>query len=122
MWGIVGLRLECPAATSRGVLHMENGSFGIEPLESSTGFQHLVYRLEDVRSEPLKCGTPHTETDRTHSHEHEPHAVPVSHLLRVSDRDPLSHPQTRIQACHTAPIGQLKRRPKVAMARILVYY
>ncbi|KAG5840593.1 hypothetical protein ANANG_G00190400 [Anguilla anguilla] len=72
----------------RGVLHMDNGSFGIEPLESSTGFQHLVYRLEDVRTEPLKCGTAHSETDHTqdhdhdHDHDHDPRAVPVSHLLR----------------------------------------
>ncbi|XP_061115801.1 disintegrin and metalloproteinase domain-containing protein 9 isoform X3 [Conger conger] len=68
----------------RGVLHMENGSFGIEPLGNSTGFQHLLYRLEDVRTEPLTCGTGHTETDHTHdhNHDHEPRAVPVSHLLR----------------------------------------
>ncbi|KAJ8263190.1 hypothetical protein COCON_G00156470 [Conger conger] len=68
----------------RGVLHMENGSFGIEPLGNSTGFQHLLYRLEDVRTEPLTCGTGHAETDRTHdhNHDHEPRAVPVSHLLR----------------------------------------
>ncbi|KAI1900829.1 hypothetical protein AGOR_G00053890 [Albula goreensis] len=68
----------------RGVLHTGNGSFGIEPLEASTSFQHLVYRLEDVLSEPLKCGTPHSESqpDHTHDHDHDLHAVPISQLLR----------------------------------------
>ncbi|KAL4660176.1 disintegrin and metalloproteinase domain-containing protein 9-like isoform X1 [Arapaima gigas] len=47
----------------RGVLHIANNSYGIEPLESSSTFQHLVYRLEDVLAEPLTCGAPHKEED-----------------------------------------------------------
>uniref|UniRef100_A0A8C1ZGI5 ADAM metallopeptidase domain 9 n=1 Tax=Cyprinus carpio TaxID=7962 RepID=A0A8C1ZGI5_CYPCA len=43
----------------RGVIHTEGTSFGIEPLEGSTSDEHLVYRLEDVKTEPLSCGTPH---------------------------------------------------------------
>uniref|UniRef100_A0A8C9V5P8 ADAM metallopeptidase domain 9a n=1 Tax=Scleropages formosus TaxID=113540 RepID=A0A8C9V5P8_SCLFO len=45
----------------RGVLQMGNATYGLEPLESSTSFQHLAYRLEDMRTEPLECGTPHVE-------------------------------------------------------------
>uniref|UniRef100_A0A672MYT9 Disintegrin and metalloproteinase domain-containing protein 9-like n=1 Tax=Sinocyclocheilus grahami TaxID=75366 RepID=A0A672MYT9_SINGR len=43
----------------RGVIHTEGTSFGIEPLEGSSSDEHLVYRLEDVKTEPLSCGTPH---------------------------------------------------------------
>uniref|UniRef100_A0A4W4FJ01 ADAM metallopeptidase domain 9 n=1 Tax=Electrophorus electricus TaxID=8005 RepID=A0A4W4FJ01_ELEEL len=42
----------------RGVVHMENSSFGIEPLDGSPANEHLVYRLEDVKAEPFTCGTP----------------------------------------------------------------
>ncbi|TRY96845.1 hypothetical protein DNTS_015414 [Danionella cerebrum] len=35
-------------------------SFGIEPLEGSSSGEHLIYRLEDVESEALSCGTPHS--------------------------------------------------------------
>jgi hypothetical protein len=70
---------------------MDNSSYGIEPLVSSLDFQHLVYRLEDVVSEPLVCGTPHTEqlapSEQDHSEHHthsDTHKQPVSHLLRVS--------------------------------------
>ncbi|NP_001233130.1 disintegrin and metalloproteinase domain-containing protein 9 precursor [Xenopus tropicalis] len=40
----------------RGMLHLQNSSYGIEPLDSSDKFQHLIYRLEDVKSEPMVCG------------------------------------------------------------------
>ncbi|KAA0713744.1 Disintegrin and metalloproteinase domain-containing protein 9 [Triplophysa tibetana] len=43
----------------RGVIHSGDESFGIEPLEGSSSDEHLVYRLEDVKTEPLTCGTPH---------------------------------------------------------------
>ncbi|KAL0978947.1 hypothetical protein UPYG_G00178280 [Umbra pygmaea] len=72
----------------RGVLRLGNSSYGIEPLASSTDFQHLIYRLEDVVSEPLVCGTPHTEQhapeqERWEHHGHsDTHSEPVSHHLR----------------------------------------
>ena len=77
----------------RGVLHMGNSSYGIEPLESSAN-QHLWYRLEDVRSKPLVCGTPHTEHAHNEEHAHfDTHRETVSHHLRVSN--PLhTHTQT----------------------------
>uniref|UniRef100_A0A3P8WWZ1 Peptidase M12B domain-containing protein n=1 Tax=Cynoglossus semilaevis TaxID=244447 RepID=A0A3P8WWZ1_CYNSE len=42
----------------RGVLHLSDDSFGIEPLDSDLE-RHLVYRLRDVKSQPRGCGTPH---------------------------------------------------------------
>ncbi|KAK0138828.1 Disintegrin and metalloproteinase domain-containing protein 9 [Merluccius polli] len=44
----------------RGVLHLSNDSFGVEPLDSAPQ-QHIVYRLQDVTSQPKGCGTPHME-------------------------------------------------------------
>lgn len=43
---------------SRGVLHLHDDSYGIEPLESDPE-QHLLYRLQDVMSQPRGCGTAH---------------------------------------------------------------
>ncbi|XP_029960814.1 disintegrin and metalloproteinase domain-containing protein 9-like [Salarias fasciatus] len=42
----------------RGVLHLPDHSYGIEPLDSAPG-QHLLYRLQDVTSQPRGCGTLH---------------------------------------------------------------
>ncbi|XP_032433980.1 disintegrin and metalloproteinase domain-containing protein 9 isoform X4 [Xiphophorus hellerii] len=42
----------------RGVMHLTNDSYGIEPLDSAPE-QHLLYRLQDVTSQPRGCGTPH---------------------------------------------------------------
>lgn len=75
----------------RGVIHMENTSLGIEPLEGSKNNEHLVYQLEDVKAEPLTCGTPYTEhpdhqastehTEDNHTHDITP-GLPVNHLIR----------------------------------------
>ncbi|XP_056448152.1 disintegrin and metalloproteinase domain-containing protein 9 isoform X1 [Gadus chalcogrammus] len=51
----------------RGVLHLSNDSFGMEPLDSDPQ-QHIVYRLQDVTSQPMGCGTPHIKHgDATHA-------------------------------------------------------
>uniref|UniRef100_A0A8C2KYY6 ADAM metallopeptidase domain 9 n=1 Tax=Cyprinus carpio TaxID=7962 RepID=A0A8C2KYY6_CYPCA len=79
----------------RGVIHTEGTSFGIEPLEGSTSDEHLVYRLEDVKTEPLSCGTPHFHnhddeasprqpTDRHRAVLHQTHYV---ELLLVVDHE-----------------------------------
>lgn len=47
----------------RGVLHLTQDSFGIEPLDSDPE-QHLVYRLKDVTSQPRGCGTAHHDDHR----------------------------------------------------------
>uniref|UniRef100_A0A8B9KW80 ADAM metallopeptidase domain 9 n=1 Tax=Astyanax mexicanus TaxID=7994 RepID=A0A8B9KW80_ASTMX len=75
----------------RGVIHLENTSLGIEPLQGSVHNEHLVYRLEDVKAEPLTCGTPHSDhtdhqsspehTESSHTHDIAP-GLPVSHLIR----------------------------------------
>lgn len=66
----------------RGVLHLTQDSFGIEPLDSDPE-QHLVYRLQEVTSQPRGCGNPHrddhrngTESAQSDSDEipHRPHA------------------------------------------------
>ncbi|TMS01311.1 Disintegrin and metalloproteinase domain-containing protein 9 [Larimichthys crocea] len=49
---------------NEGVLHLTDDSYGIEPLDSAPE-QHLVYRLQDVTSQPKGCGTPH---DDEHNH------------------------------------------------------
>ncbi|XP_018599498.2 disintegrin and metalloproteinase domain-containing protein 9-like isoform X1 [Scleropages formosus] len=66
----------------RGVLHIGNSSYGIEPLESASSFQHLVYRLEDVVAEPLVCATTHREEDYDPHISHELHEPLVGPLLR----------------------------------------
>ncbi|XP_061672381.1 disintegrin and metalloproteinase domain-containing protein 9-like [Syngnathoides biaculeatus] len=42
----------------RGVMHLDDDSYAIEPLDSAPE-QHLLYRLQDVTSQPRGCGTPH---------------------------------------------------------------
>ncbi|KAK7135432.1 hypothetical protein R3I94_014179 [Phoxinus phoxinus] len=74
----------------RGVLYTEGTSFGIEPLEGSSSDEHLVYRLEDVKTEPLTCGTPHfhnhddeaSPRQSTDRHVHNITFGQSSHLIR----------------------------------------
>ncbi|XP_063051414.1 disintegrin and metalloproteinase domain-containing protein 9 isoform X1 [Engraulis encrasicolus] len=42
-----------------GRLVMGSSSYGIEPLEGSEEFEHVVYRVEDQDMGPLGCGTTH---------------------------------------------------------------
>ncbi|XP_071340199.1 disintegrin and metalloproteinase domain-containing protein 9 isoform X1 [Trachinotus anak] len=53
----------------RGVLHLTDDSYGIEPLDSAPE-QHLVYRLKDVTSQPRGCGTPHNQHAHSNTTEH----------------------------------------------------
>uniref|UniRef100_A0A3Q0R882 ADAM metallopeptidase domain 9a n=1 Tax=Amphilophus citrinellus TaxID=61819 RepID=A0A3Q0R882_AMPCI len=53
----------------RGVMHLSADSYGIEPLDSAPD-QHLLYRLQDVTSQPRGCETPHDE----HGHNSTEHA------------------------------------------------
>lgn len=50
-------------------MHLAHDSYGIEPLDSAPE-QHLVYRLQDVTSQPRECETPHYENDNTTEHTH----------------------------------------------------
>ncbi|XP_031426205.1 disintegrin and metalloproteinase domain-containing protein 9-like [Clupea harengus] len=76
-----------------GFLTIGNATLGIEPLEGSSDFEHVVYRLENEKTEqPVGCGTPHTHrhddndtssTAQTIVHSHsDVSGLPVSHLLR----------------------------------------
>uniref|UniRef100_V9KEC9 Disintegrin and metalloproteinase domain-containing protein 9 n=2 Tax=Callorhinchus milii TaxID=7868 RepID=V9KEC9_CALMI len=40
----------------RGFLQTGETYYGIEPLENSKGFQHLIYRMEDLQEEASMCG------------------------------------------------------------------
>ncbi|KAG9488644.1 hypothetical protein GDO78_004931 [Eleutherodactylus coqui] len=74
----------------RGLLHLSNGSYGIEPLQSSSNFQHLIYRLEDVKQEPMVCGV--SSHEGSHESQHN-HSLSMTELLRRKKRAIL--PQTR---------------------------
>ncbi|KAM9822443.1 disintegrin and metalloproteinase domain-containing protein 9-like isoform X1 [Syngnathus typhle] len=50
----------------RGVLHLDDDSYAIEPLDSAPE-QHLLYRLRDVTSQPRGCGMPHHQQAHSHS-------------------------------------------------------
>ncbi len=65
----------------RGVIHTEGTSFGIEPLEGSSSDEHLVYRLEDVKTEALSCGTPHFHN---HDDEASPRQPTDSHVHNIT--------------------------------------
>ncbi|XP_041855095.1 disintegrin and metalloproteinase domain-containing protein 9 isoform X2 [Melanotaenia boesemani] len=72
----------------RGVLHLAHDSYGIEPLDSAPD-QHLVYRLQDVTSQPRGCGMPHHDRDPSNTTEHaqyepeEIHHRPHSRMKRA---------------------------------------
>uniref|UniRef100_A0A671RSY7 Disintegrin and metalloproteinase domain-containing protein 9-like n=1 Tax=Sinocyclocheilus anshuiensis TaxID=1608454 RepID=A0A671RSY7_9TELE len=72
----------------RGVIHTEGTSFGIEPLEGSTSDEHLVYRLEDVKTGPLSCGTPHFHN---HDDEASPRKPTDSHVHNITFGQAGSH-------------------------------
>ncbi|XP_038153418.1 disintegrin and metalloproteinase domain-containing protein 9 isoform X2 [Cyprinodon tularosa] len=89
----------------RGVLHLSHGSYGIEPLESDPE-QHMLYRLQDVTSQPRGCGTPHVEHGTEHAQygpqeiQHQQHSrvkravLHKTHyveLLLVVDNDRFNH-------------------------------
>lgn len=69
--------------TLRGLLHIENVSYGIEPLQNSSHFEHIFYRMDDVHQEPLKCGVSNKvmEEEITRDEEEEPPSI--TQLLRV---------------------------------------
>ncbi|XP_053125136.1 disintegrin and metalloproteinase domain-containing protein 9 isoform X2 [Hemicordylus capensis] len=64
----------------RGLLQVENIAYGIEPTESTSGFQHIVYRMENVKKEPMACGVadPDGKWESTEQND----ASSMNHLLR----------------------------------------
>ncbi|NXD11116.1 ADAM9 protein, partial [Nothocercus nigrocapillus] len=56
----------------RGILYIGGKWYGMEPLNTSSTFEHLFYQLEDVQHTPLRCGVlndslHHAETSVKHS-------------------------------------------------------
>ncbi|XP_072095578.1 disintegrin and metalloproteinase domain-containing protein 9-like [Mobula birostris] len=54
----------------RGIIYILEKGFVIEPLEGSSTFEHLIYRLEDPEAEPSVCGVSHHDRPATHNHHH----------------------------------------------------
>ncbi|XP_030740525.1 disintegrin and metalloproteinase domain-containing protein 9 [Echinops telfairi] len=76
----------------RGLLHLDATSYGIEPLQNSSSFEHIFYRMDDVRKEPLKCGVSNKEVEKEITKEEEEEYPSMTQLLR---RRRAILPQTR---------------------------
>ncbi|XP_059586631.1 disintegrin and metalloproteinase domain-containing protein 9 isoform X2 [Alligator mississippiensis] len=48
----------------RGLLHVGNVTYGIEPMDDDSDLKHIVYRLENVQKEPMVCGVSSTDPGR----------------------------------------------------------
>ncbi|XP_059541331.1 disintegrin and metalloproteinase domain-containing protein 9 isoform X3 [Myotis daubentonii] len=76
----------------RGLLHIENVSYGIEPLQNSSHFEHIFYRMDDIHKEPLKCGVSNKDTEAETTQDEEEEHPSITQLLR---RRRAVLPQTR---------------------------
>ncbi|KAM8785199.1 disintegrin and metalloproteinase domain-containing protein 9 [Rhynchonycteris naso] len=76
----------------RGLLHIENVSYGIEPLRNSSHFEHIFYRMDDVHKEPLKCGVSDKAMKKETPQDEEEEPLSITQLLR---RRRAVLPQTR---------------------------
>lgn len=61
---------------------MGNITYGIEPMDSSSGSKHILYRLDNVKKEPTMCGV--TAEDHRSERIEENHHPSMTQLLRVS--------------------------------------
>ncbi|XP_043537405.1 disintegrin and metalloproteinase domain-containing protein 9-like isoform X1 [Chiloscyllium plagiosum] len=66
----------------RGLLQTSDTHYAIEPLESSSTFQHIVYRMEDLLEEHLVCGVSDlastmqpVDQERAEQHSHDGHSM-----------------------------------------------
>lgn len=69
----------------RGLLHIENVSYGIEPLQNSSHFEHIFYRMDDVHKEPLKCGVSNMDIEKETTKDEEEKPPSITQLLRVRE-------------------------------------
>uniref|UniRef100_A0A9L0QZW3 ADAM metallopeptidase domain 9 n=1 Tax=Equus caballus TaxID=9796 RepID=A0A9L0QZW3_HORSE len=76
----------------RGLLHIDNVSYGIEPLQDSSHFEHIFYRMDDVHNEPLKCGVSNKDIEKETTKDEEEEPPSITQLLR---RRRAVLPQTR---------------------------
>ncbi|XP_064031783.1 disintegrin and metalloproteinase domain-containing protein 9-like isoform X1 [Pogoniulus pusillus] len=64
----------------RGLVMLGNITYGIEPMDSSSGSKHILYRLDNVKQEPSTCGV----NSEGHAKEHteDNHHPSMTQLLR----------------------------------------
>ncbi|XP_062399383.1 disintegrin and metalloproteinase domain-containing protein 9-like [Sardina pilchardus] len=70
-----------------GFLNIGNARLGIEPLEGSSDFEHVVYRLEDEETEPFSYRTSHT-------HHHDDNNISPDQTIVHSHSDLPEHPDS----------------------------
>ncbi|NXX97910.1 ADAM9 protein, partial [Centropus bengalensis] len=63
----------------RGLVTIGNVTYGIEPMDSSSGSKHIVYRLDNVKREPAACGVTTGDHQREQAGEDHPS---MTQLLR----------------------------------------
>ncbi|KAK7918635.1 hypothetical protein WMY93_009919 [Mugilogobius chulae] len=76
----------------RGIIVLEDETFGLEPLPGSTSNQHVLYVLSDVNSEPSKCGV--LGNEETHEQSHNRSRFEPGHSLTSLLRKKRSLPTT----------------------------
>ncbi|NWU63110.1 ADAM9 protein, partial [Pterocles burchelli] len=64
----------------RGLVTIGNITYGIEPMDSSSDSKHILYRLDNVKKEPMTCGV--TTEDHEMEHTEENHHPSMTQLLR----------------------------------------
>ncbi|KAM9837684.1 disintegrin and metalloproteinase domain-containing protein 9 [Aulostomus maculatus] len=74
----------------RGVILFGNKTYGLEPLPESTTNEHLLYRLQDIQSEPVTCGVV-SEDAATQTHEPFQPGQSLTSLLRRKRNLPQTH-------------------------------
>lgn len=65
----------------RGLVTIGNITYGIEPMDPSSGSEHILYRLDNVKKEPTTCGVAAADGERERTETPRPS---VAQLLRVS--------------------------------------
>ncbi|OXB75069.1 UNVERIFIED_CONTAM: hypothetical protein H355_015430 [Colinus virginianus] len=65
----------------RGLVTIGNVTYGIEPMDSSSGSKHILYSLDNVKKEPSMCGVT-TEGREEGEHAGEHHHPSMTQLLR----------------------------------------
>ncbi|XP_055085700.1 disintegrin and metalloproteinase domain-containing protein 9 isoform X2 [Periophthalmus magnuspinnatus] len=69
----------------RGIIVLEDETYGLEPIPESTSNQHILYRLSDVNSESTTCGVVESEENYDGQAQNQSHFEPgrfVPSLLR----------------------------------------
>ncbi|XP_035201077.1 disintegrin and metalloproteinase domain-containing protein 9 isoform X1 [Oxyura jamaicensis] len=64
----------------RGLVTIGNITYGIEPIDSSSGSKHILYPLDNVKKEPTMCGVTTEGHEREHTGEN--HHPSMTQLLR----------------------------------------